>query len=400
MVRVILNEPSLYVGRFLSSALKSLENVEAVDEDFNGGIPSVEAVDESIVYWGDYDSLAETDWDAIFQNRGVYASVYCIRKGLIRKGQLAATLDEYFYKKGSAVKRFHPETVSVDVRPQIFSFGGASVDAAQVDVESRCLDAIDLMEERDGKLWIVKPSLADRAEAISVVTSPEQLVECIERHPDLMQWVVQEYVEKPLLIDDRKFHLRVYVFCVGDLSVYVYNDMLALIAPSTYTCDRSDMALEDATVHITNTCKHASSDGFSESKFIRVFSSDTCHLSPKVVSTIKSRINDAVGHLFAAMESNTQGFMPASNCCEVFGVDFLVEEESLQPILLEVNAIPDLKNTGSELEALIQGLVEGMVGIAFSSWFGKEENDGKYRETFTLAHASSKKRAWGTAKLK
>ncbi len=399
MVRVILNEPSSYVARFLSSALESLAVVESVDKVFDGGIPST-TEDEAIVYWGDYDSLAEGDWDSIFQNCGVYASVYCIRKGLIRKGQLAATLDEYFYKKGSDVARFHPETISVDVRPQIFSFGGASVDAAQVDVESRCLDAIDLMEERDGKLWIVKPSLADRAEAISVVESPEQLVESIERHPDLMQWVVQEYVEKPLLIDDRKFHLRVYVFCVGDLSVYVYNDMLALIAPSKYTHDRSEKALDDVTVHITNTCKHASSDGFSESEFIRVFSADACHLSPNVVSTIKSRISDAVGHLFEAMESNTQGFMPASNCCEVFGVDFLVEEDTLQPVLLEVNAIPDLKNTGSELEMLIQGLIEGMVRIAFSSWFNLEENDAKVPDMFTLAHVSSKKRAWGNAKLK
>ena len=314
---------------------------------------------------------------------------------------LAATLDEYFYKRGNAVSRFHPETFSIDVRPQIFSFGGASVDAAQVDVESRCLDAIDSMEECPGKLWIVKPSLADRAEAISVVSEPDQLVQAIESHPDLLQWVVQEYVEKPLLIDGRKFHLRVYVFCVGDLRVYVYRDMLALIAPSAYT--RCTQSLEDATVHITNTCKHASGKGFSEGSFIRKFSPESCNLDPDVVESVKTGIYDAVGHLFTAMESNTQGFMPVSNCCEVFGLDFLVEEESLKPILLEVNAIPDLKNTGSELEVLIEGLVKGMTRLAFLSWFGNEDDSdadsSSLPKAFVLAHVSSKKRAWGTAKF-
>ena len=45
-------------------------------------------------------------------------------------------------------------TEAVDLRPMVFSFGGASVDGAQVDVESRCEDVLELMAlpENKGKV--------------------------------------------------------------------------------------------------------------------------------------------------------------------------------------------------------------------------------------------------------
>lgn len=74
---------------------------------------------------------------------------------------------------------------------------------------------------------------------------------------DLREWVIQEYVDKPLLLRNyewRKFHLRVYVLAVGKLRVYVYRDILALFAHKTYShCTRLDEELELSS-HITNTC--------------------------------------------------------------------------------------------------------------------------------------------------
>lgn len=33
------------------------------------------------------------------------------------------------------------------------------------------------------------------------------------------------YIERPLLINERKFHLRAYVLCIGSLDVYVYSEV-------------------------------------------------------------------------------------------------------------------------------------------------------------------------------
>ncbi|KAI4141746.1 MAG: hypothetical protein L6R39_005192, partial [Caloplaca ligustica] len=48
----------------------------------------------------------------------------------------------------------------------------------------------------------------------------------------LRHFVVQPYIH-PLLLPEhqnRKFHIRTYVLCVGALRVYIYKEMLALFA--------------------------------------------------------------------------------------------------------------------------------------------------------------------------
>ena len=63
--------------------------------------------------------------------------------------------------------------------------------------------------------WIIKPSIINQAAGIAVIDSCAGLRRCLEGAPDLREWVAQRYVERPLLIRGRKFHLRAYVLCIG-----------------------------------------------------------------------------------------------------------------------------------------------------------------------------------------
>jgi tubulin---tyrosine ligase len=75
---------------------------------------------------------------------------------------------------------------------------------------------------------------------------------------DLREWVIQRYIHRPLALscyNSRKFHLRVYIVAVGNLSVYVYEDILALFSMKPYTnVPFIDHNKIDMNEHITNTC--------------------------------------------------------------------------------------------------------------------------------------------------
>ena len=60
-------------------------------------------------------------------------------------------------------------------------------------------------------------------------------------------YVVQQYVERPMLIDGRKFEMRQYVLICGDGSAYTYDGALLRLA-----CVPYDAASRDPRCHITN----------------------------------------------------------------------------------------------------------------------------------------------------
>lgn len=121
--------------------------------------------------------------------------------------------------------------------------------------------------KKESKKFILKSSLTNKGAEILIFDTRHQLEAYFKRRVslnedemlDLREWVIQEYVDKPLLLKNynwRKFHLRVYVLAVGNLRVYVYRDMLALFAYQPYSeCTRLDEESElDLSAHITNTC--------------------------------------------------------------------------------------------------------------------------------------------------
>ena len=66
-------------------------------------------------------------------------------------------------------------------------------------------------------------------------------------------YVVQEYLNKPLLIDKMKFDLRLYVLILGvdPLRVLLFKDGLARLATDAYK-QPSDENISNMQMHLTN----------------------------------------------------------------------------------------------------------------------------------------------------
>ncbi|KAF1842195.1 tubulin-tyrosine ligase family protein [Cucurbitaria berberidis CBS 394.84] len=220
----------------------------------------------------------------------------------------------------------------------------------------------------------------------------------------LRHFIAQPYIHPPLLLSPpksinesgdslRKFHIRTYVFSLGALQVFIYKPMLALFAARSYIPPWDQVLQEDRDeamkAHLTNTCLQDSGDREgSVGLFWELpndlpaqsdFNGGTSRLNQKNGdSSWKDKVFDEIcritGETFeAAARGMSIHFQPLPNAFEIFGLDFMVGIEpngELRTYLLEVNAFPDFRQTGDELQGLVEGLFEGAVDKGIIPFFG------------------------------
>lgn len=102
-----------------------------------------------------------------------------------------------------------------------------------------------------------------------------------------------------------------------------------------------------------------------------------------IAENIKSQVYNVTAELFSAFESEYSIFCPMANCFEVFGLDFLVDNDCQNVKLLEVNPGPDFKQTGNRLQGVIADLWEQILRVVvdldvlFDSSFRDENEEEK-----------------------
>ena len=128
------------------------------------------------------------------------------------------------------------------------------------------------MKKEKGSFWIIKPPNLARGKGISVVDQFEKVPETTQ------QICIQRYVKQPLLIEGRKFDLRVYVLVtsIDPLRIYVYEEGLARyislpesqvyflhrFATELYTTDPEHVG--NNFIHLTNYSINKDSENFEQ----------------------------------------------------------------------------------------------------------------------------------------
>ncbi|SGZ50278.1 CIC11C00000005308 [Sungouiella intermedia] len=303
---------------------------------------------------------------------------YIYRKALIRKHFLANTIRHYTVK--------NPESILHKAFPECYQL---EVDYAEF-LDDALDDAYELREEIElgEKTWILKPSMSDKGQGIRIFQTIPQLQAIFDSFEQdesdiededeednngviisqLRHFVVQEYQSHPLLLLEylnRKFHLRTYVVCKGNLKVFVYENILALFASVPYIepgNSEEDEIIELAG-HLTNTCLQ---DGYQP--VVVPFWALRGVEEPKKAA-IFDQVKAITGELFKAASSVDRiNFQPMDNAIEIFGIDFLVDAD-YEVKLLEVNSYPDFKQTGDDLKTIIDGLFNSVATELVSEMF-------------------------------
>ncbi|XP_029350376.1 tubulin polyglutamylase TTLL5 isoform X2 [Echeneis naucrates] len=202
---------------------------------------------------------------------------------------------------------------------------------------------------KDRGPWIIKPVASSRGRGIYLVSNPNQ----ISMDENIL---VSRYINNPLLIDEFKFDVRLYVLITSydPLIIYVYEEGLARFATVKY--DRTSKNIKNTFMHLTNysvnkkssdyvSCDDPEVEDYGNKwsmsavlRYLKQEGKDTTLLMRQVEDLIIKAILSAELQIATACKM----FVPhKTNCFELYGFDVLIDS-NLKPWLLEVNLSPSL----------------------------------------------------------
>ena len=280
-----------------------------------------------------------------------------------------------------------------------------------------------------GRCYIAKPESSSQGKGIYLVRRPEDLVKGD-------RCVVQSYLERPYLIDDLKFDMRIYVLVTGcdPLRVYVHEEGLTRFATEEYEepCYEN---LDTVCMHLTNYAvnKNNSKYQFNEdadedevghkrslaSTFqyleeqghnIDLIWQEICDMAVKTLCSIQPNL----AHVYKSCQPDD---IYSGMCFELLGLDVILDS-NLKPWLLEVNHSPSftvdspldervkvavigdtLKLLGITPERRQKLLKDQQVSIHRRNWLGKTTTERRMERRHMAQEAQTDKDAFERSHL-
>lgn len=298
---------------------------------------------------------------------------------LCRKTLMVKTLRRYFENldDSSDSQRLSFE----DMCPVSFLFFPAKKD--QSEYEAFLTRATQMESERgngDRVLWIVKPSDGCKGHNIRLFDNPQEVLSFVDSQSEgSIAWVVQKYIDRPILIPSgrRKFDIRVWVLLDASYNMFVYRRGAVRVAAKAYLGSESEMAdLSDIHAHLSNHCiaeTHSDYGKYEPTNELWYDDLEAILLQLTEGATsfsrdVLPRMHDIVRHSLLAVREQMQGAdCGAYRSFNVFGYDFMLSRhrgvdgsECIKPWLIEINSSPAVA------EDLLDEFAEDLISTAIA----------------------------------
>uniref|UniRef100_A0A4W6EYF4 Tubulin tyrosine ligase-like family, member 11 n=1 Tax=Lates calcarifer TaxID=8187 RepID=A0A4W6EYF4_LATCA len=218
---------------------------------------------------------------------------------------------------------------------------------------------IRMVKENDATVnptFIVKPDGGSQGDGIYLIRDPSDLK--LMAGSQAKQGVVQEYIQKPLLIDKLKFDIRLYVLIksLEPLEIYIAKEGLTRFCTEPYQ-EPSQKNLSHVFMHLTNYSLNVHSGNFvhSDSQSTgskRTLSSVLYRLAAKgvdikkvwsdIIALVIKTVIAVVPELKVYYQADIPPGKPGPTCFQILGFDILLMK-NLKPVLLEVNSNPSMR---------------------------------------------------------
>ncbi|XP_034472049.1 tubulin glycylase 3A [Drosophila innubila] len=253
-----------------------------------------------------------------------------------------------------------------------------------------CISLVEKMKNHwpqyslDGyqNLWIVKPANKCRGRGILLMDNLKKILGVV--NPSIAsksRYVVQKYIERPLIVFQTKFDIRQWFLITNTqpLVVWFYRESYLRFSSQEYS-----LSNHHESVHLTN---YAIQKKYTNGKRDKRLPSENmwdCYSFQAYLRQI-GKSNMWLERIYPGMRKAIVGTMLASqenmdrrpNTFELFGADFMICE-NFYPWLIEINSSPDLGATTSVTARMCPKCLEDVVKVVIDRRLDPKSDMGNF----------------------
>ena len=317
------------------------------------------------------------DWITSMAKR--HKNSYNINPGGIRPRKNASRSSAPSVLEMTAIRPGLPEISTMDLE---------GTQPATEALNTRVAEMLQLLESLDKQYvlsvstntWIVKLGRASRGRGIRVFKSLVWLKKYL--NGDEQNYVVQKYIESPMLLNDRKFDIRQWVLVTSwnPLVVWFYDESYVRVCSAAY--DASDV--ENKMMHLSNYSIQRKGDNFDSIACMEgnMLSSDVFGQKLGVAlgdeKVWKERVQMQMKEIVIwSLMSVQDVIVDRAGSFEHFGYDFMLDSQ-LNPWLIEVNGSPHMRHATPVLSSIITHGIPDMLKIVLCKELASKKRVGRW----------------------
>jgi len=226
---------------------------------------------------------------------------------------------------------------------------------------------------RDG-IWLLKPAGGSRGIGIEIYDDTKKIKDKLENDSLDGKYIVQKYIENPLLVNNHKVSIRNYWLVMTSnsmpLKAYMYPEGTAKVCTEPY--DLKD--LDNMSSHLTNTFQNKDRASYDPTKYKLNWNLLAKKLGDSSIEQkIIDRVQSALSKLVNISHNEINKSPGKGGYFAMFGADWVLDE-NLNPWLSEVQRGPGLKFADPLKKVLLPNVIDETIDIVYETHKAKDKD--------------------------